>query len=356
MSVVKSGYLRKHSKSILHGGWNRVWVILYKDSNLVVFKKQGDSSPMGTINMVEVKKWFAYGDHTNGMPDRPQPPAGCSINQIIGIPEKPSSKAKVHWFLADNDAELHAWMEAICSTLPPPPEKQAPAPSAPASVSSSDMIQAQHSKPVSSGPPYPGGPAPSLGFDGVAGPPMPSPTYQHHTHSGYRQPGQHPQQGPYPQAPPQQGYYGPPTPAAYPQQPQGAYPQQPGYPQAPPHYAPPPGSYPQQPYYAPPPGGHYPQQQGYQQQQGYHQGYPQQPTTVVYQNAPQKKGGFMNSTGGKIAMGAALGYGASQLMGGGMYGGGMYGGGMYGGGFGWGHGSWSSLSSFGSCGSFGSWD
>ena len=45
--------------------------------------------------------------------------------------------------------------------------------------------------------------------------------------------------------------------------------------------------------------------------------------------------------------GAALGYGASRMMGGGF-------GGPFGG-FGLGrHGSWSSLSSFGSCGSFGS--
>lgn len=46
--------------------------------------------------------------------------------------------------------------------------------------------------------------------------------------------------------------------------------------------------------------------------------------------------------------GAALGYGASRMMGHG-----------FGGPFGWGlgrHGSWSSLSSFGSVGSFGSFD
>ena len=49
--------------------------------------------------------------------------------------------------------------------------------------------------------------------------------------------------------------------------------------------------------------------------------------------------------------GAALGYGASRLMGGGM---GM-GHGFGGGGFGMGRcGSWSSMSSFGSCGSYGS--
>lgn len=39
------------TESILSGGWNRVWVILYKDTNLVVYKKQSDSSPMGTINL-----------------------------------------------------------------------------------------------------------------------------------------------------------------------------------------------------------------------------------------------------------------------------------------------------------------
>lgn len=57
---------------------------------------------------------------------------------------------------------------------------------------------------------------------------------------------------------------------------------------------------------------------------------------------------IMNTFFAGVIGGAALGYGASRMMGHG-----------FGGPFGWGlghHGSWSSLSSFGSVGSFGSFD
>ncbi|XP_052060720.1 pleckstrin homology domain-containing family B member 2-like [Mytilus californianus] len=321
-SIVKSGYLKRHSKSFLSGGWNNVWVVLYNDSSLCVYKRQGDNEIKAKAYMKEVCKRFAYGDFTEGMLDRPDIPAGYSYKQMIAIPVKPSHKAKVLWFLCRDEAELSEWMQAICSTLPqpssnqqgPPPQQpmhqQAPVHSAP--------------PPYTPGPaPYPaqapGGPAP-IGFAGLTGGPPPS---------GYPGYPQQPVAQPYPQQPYSQGY-----PQSYPTQ-QYAPPPQPVYHQQ--GYAPPPQGYSQ-----PPPGAY-----GYQQQPGYYQ---QQP--VVVQQHHKKKGGLGNK--GKLAAGlvggAALGYGASRMMGGGFGGfGGPFGG------FGLGHhGSWSSLSSFGSCGSFGS--
>ncbi|VDI20056.1 Hypothetical predicted protein [Mytilus galloprovincialis] len=321
-SIVKSGYLKRHSKGFLSGGWNNVWVVLYNDSSLCVYKRQGDNEIKAKAYMKEVCKRFAYGDYTEGMVDRPDIPAGYSFKQMLAIPVKPSHKAKVLWFLCRDEAELSEWMKAICSTLPqpssnqqgPPPQQpmhqQAPVHSAP--------------PPYTPGPaPYPaqapGGPAP-IGFAGLTGGPSPS---------GYPGYPQQPMAQPYPQQPYSQGY-----PQGYPTQ-QYAPPPQPVYHQQ--GYAPPPQGYSQ-----PPPGSY-----GYQQQPGYYQ---QQQPVVVQQH--HKKGGLGNK--GKLAAGvlggAALGYGASRMMGGGLGGfGGPFGG------FGLGHhGSWSSLSSFGSCGSFGS--
>ena len=54
----------------------------------------------------EVAKWFAVGQYTNGMPDRPDIPASARIDNMLAIPVKPSSKAKIIWFLFPNEREL----------------------------------------------------------------------------------------------------------------------------------------------------------------------------------------------------------------------------------------------------------
>ncbi|XP_005093555.1 trithorax group protein osa isoform X2 [Aplysia californica] len=347
--IVKCGYVKRYSKSILNGGWNNSFLQLHRDSTLNVYKKQGDSKVQGSIFVKEVCKYFAYGEYTSGMPDRPEVPSGASYDWIMGIPQKPSSKAKIHWFLFSSSNELHEWMTAICGTLPPPPHKEAtaeqaqPVKSAPPPPGPPAGPPAGHYAPPAGqypppagqygppppyyGPPPPGGPGPSFGFEnlnmGGAAPPYPQqPQYRPPPVQGhYPPPGPYPTQGHYP--PPPAGHYGPPPP-------QGGYPQQPYY-----SAAPAPSGYPQQQYYHAPAGGYPQQAYGYQH-----------PPVIVQQN-PKKKKGVLSSNTGKMAAGLAggalVGYGASRMMGGG---------------WGMGHwGSWSSLSSigsFGSCGSFGS--
>ena len=334
-SIVKSGHLKRHSKSFLSGGWNNVWVVLYQDSSLCVYKRQGDYEIKAKAFMKEVSKHFAYGDFTEGMLDRPDLPAGHTSKELLAIPVKPSHKSKVLWFLCRDESELHEWMNAICSTLPKPSSGQQPP--------QQQHIPQQTSAPLSSAPPpyaaqtgtspypamgpAPGGPAP-LGFDSFSGP----------TPGGYAG---------YPQQPaaPQQRYNIPQQ--AFPAAPQQAYPQQGGYPTQS-YAAPPPrqAAYPQmyaqpppQGYSQPPPGAY-----GYQQQPVYYQ---QQQPVVQHHKKNKGLGGNTGKMAAGLIGGAALGYGASRMMGGGF-------GGPFGG-FGLGrHGSWSSLSSFGSCGSFGS--
>lgn len=174
-------------------------------------------------------------------------------------------------------------MNAICKTLPPPPSPQQ---------------QPQQSSYAP--PPYnPGAPAPgAIGFDGVSG--------------GHQGP------APYPQGPPPQGYYPPGPP------PQGYY-QQPFQPQ-----------YQQQPY-------GYASQQEHRKGKGILGGL----GNLLGGKGGGGGGGILSSNKGKAAAGllggAALGYGASKMIGHGF------------GGWGLGrHGSWGSMSSFGSSGSFGS--
>lgn len=325
MSVVKEGYIKRHSKNLFSGGWGDVWVRLYSDSYFLAFKKKGDREPKAKIFMKDVCKHFAFGEHAlKNFPNMPELPAGASVSNVLAVPEKPSHKAKPHYFLCNNEQELHEWMTAICSTLPPRPQNKP----------INETITATSSQPVSAGyPTQPQGYAPPpAGYS--QGPPAPPPAYA--PGPGMPQPGigfasmggPPPGGAPYPQ----QAY--PQQPGPYPQQP-GPYPQQAyaGYPQQ--QYGPPPGQY---GYQQPPP-----QQYGYQQP-----GYaPQQ--NVVYVKDKKKGGGILGSNSGKMAAGliggAALGYGASR----------MFHSPFGFGGFGMGRcGSWSSLSSFGSCGSFGS--
>lgn len=335
LRIVKSGYLKRFSKSMFSGGWKDVWVVLYDNSDLCMYNRQGDLEIKAKIHMKDVCKRFAFGEHTSSFSDRPDLPRGATYEQVLAIPSKNNSQAKVFWFLCRDNNDLHEWMSAICQVLPQPGQQQ-PSGGMPPSSSTGSMPQSYSSP--SAPPPYsaaqPGGPGgPGIGFDGLAGGPAPYPT----------------QPGGYPQAPPPQSYM---PPQGYHQQPPAAYPQQ-SYQQYPqqPYQQQPYQQYPQQPYQQYPQQQYqqYPQQQ-YQQPYGYAQpGYQQQ---YVVQPKKSKSGGILGGNTGKMAAGliggAALGYGASRMMGHG-----------FGGPFGWGlghHGSWSSLSSFGSVGSFGSFD
>ncbi|KAK6185328.1 hypothetical protein SNE40_007586 [Patella caerulea] len=347
MSIVKAGYLKRHSKSWLSGGWNQCYVEILSDSMLFIYKKQGDP-PKGKVFMKDVAKHFAFGVHTNDMPDRPQLPSGSSIDCVLAIPMKPSHKAKIHWLLCSSESELHDWMAAICSTLPPPKKKSGGQQQAPPQQPQpqSDMVVPESRDNVSSG--YPQNSAP-IGFAGYQGSPQPGYPPQQYP--------QYPQQGyaPSPQgyAPPPQGYA--PPPQGYAPPPQGYGPPPHGYAQPPQGYQ----QYPQQQYQGYPQQGYpqqgYPQQGYYQQQQP--GGYQQQPQVVYVQGKDKKSKGILGGgkagTAAALVGGAALGYGASRMVGGMFSPFGGYGG------FGFGrHGSWSSFSSmgsFGSCGSFGSW-
>lgn len=184
MSVVKSGYVKRHSKSLFHGGWKDTWVELFDNSDLCLHKHQHDSELKARIHLRDVCKRFAYGQYTNGFPDRPDLPDGASIDSLLAIPTRNNSKCKVFWLLCHDPNELHEWMNAICKTLPPPPSPQ--------------------EQPSNPPPSYNAGAPGGIGFDGVSG-------------GYYGGPAPHPQQpGPYPPGPPPQGY---------PQQPYQQYPQ-----------------------------------------------------------------------------------------------------------------------------------
>ncbi|XP_052831220.1 calcium-binding protein P isoform X2 [Octopus bimaculoides] len=317
--VVKSGWIQRYSKSFLDGGWRKVWVVLHNNSVLKWYKKQTDSDSKGDILLKEVCKWFSVGQYTNGMPDQPDLPAGAKLEHLLAIPVKPSSRAKIIWFLFTNDNELNEWMNAIVSVLPPAPRKSQQ-PKAAAVSAPYPTVQATQANTVMAGARYAMPSAPPAN--------APSP-YSTHAPS-YPQQASYTQQASYPQQPgypPQQAaYHGyPPQQAAYP--PQAYFSQQPAaYSQVPP---PPPG-------YA----GAYP---GYYPQQGPYYGNTGNPQVV---HIKEKNKSNLGEIALGVAGGALLAHGATSMMGG------------WGGGWGLGRwGSWSSLSSlssFGSCGSFGS--
>ncbi|XP_036366497.1 uncharacterized protein LOC115221694 [Octopus sinensis] len=325
------------SESFLDGGWRKVWVVLHDNSVLRWYKKQTDSDSKGDILLKEVCKWFSVGQYTNGMPDQPDLPAGAKLEHLLAIPVKPSSRAKIIWFLFTNDNELNEWMNAIVSVLPPAPRKSQQ-PRAAAVSAPYPTVQATQAGTVMAG----------AGYAVPSAPPANAP-HPYSTHAPrYPQQAPYPQQASYPQQPgyPQQAAYpGYPQQAAYPQQ--AYYPQQPGYPQ--------PYGYPQQATNAyppnaaaygqvppPPPGyaGAYP---GYYPQQGPYYGNTGSPQVV---HIKEKNKSNIGEIALGVAGGALLAHGATSMMGG------------WGGGWGLGRwGSWSSLSSlssFGSCGSFGS--
>nr|XP_022335792.1 pleckstrin homology domain-containing family B member 2-like isoform X2 [Crassostrea virginica] len=272
MSVVKSGYLKRHSKSLFHGGWRDTWVVLYDNSDLCLHKHQHDSDLKARIHLKDVCKRFAYGQYTNGFPGQPDLPEGYTYDSVLAIPSRNNSKCKVFWLLCHDPNELGEWMQAICKTLPPPPNPQ----------QQQQQQQPPPQQAVNAGGGYQGGPGPY--------PPNP---------------------GPYPPGPPPQGYY-----------------QQPYQPQ----------------YQQQPPYGYAPQQQQHKDKGilgglgGLFGGK---------SGGGGGGGGILSGNKGKAAAGllggAALGYGATKMIGHGF------------GGWGLGHhGSWGSMSSFGSSGSFGS--
>ncbi|XP_046552859.1 proline-rich protein 2-like isoform X2 [Haliotis rubra] len=284
--VVKSGYIKRYSNSFMDGGWKKIWVVLHRDSKLVIYKKQSDTSPKGHVIMKDVCKYFAFGQYAEKFPERPTLPKDGKIDWVLAIPQKPSSQAKLHWFLCESDKDINEWMQAIVSTLPHKGEAP-PSSSAPPPAPYREEIQAVKSNPVSAPPPpgYPAAPPPysagppvgTLGFDAMnisghppaAAPPPPAGGY--YPQQTYHAPAGYPQQAPAPQyQPPAQQYQ-----QSYPQQqyPQQQYPQQ-QYPQQ---------QYPQQQYYPQQPAGAaYPRQpynaapaQGYYHTQGQYIAYPQ---------------------------------------------------------------------------------
>ena len=55
----------------------------------------------------DVCKHFAFGDHVRkNFPSMPELPGGAQESNVIAIPEKPSHKAKPHYFLCNNETEL----------------------------------------------------------------------------------------------------------------------------------------------------------------------------------------------------------------------------------------------------------
>ena len=49
---------------------------------------------------------FAYGPYSSGIPNRPKLPEGGSVDNVLAVPDKPSSKAKIHWFYCETQDEL----------------------------------------------------------------------------------------------------------------------------------------------------------------------------------------------------------------------------------------------------------
>ncbi|KAJ8303479.1 hypothetical protein KUTeg_019875 [Tegillarca granosa] len=80
--VVKSGYLKRYSKSILSGGWQNVWVVLYQDSNLYLYKRQGDNDIKGKVFM----KQQQHHSQPHHQPQTSQPVASAPVPYPSGPP------------------------------------------------------------------------------------------------------------------------------------------------------------------------------------------------------------------------------------------------------------------------------
>ncbi|WAR11901.1 hypothetical protein MAR_026081 [Mya arenaria] len=68
MSVVKEGYVKRHSKSLFSGGWNDVYLKLYSDSNLLAYKKKGDMTAKPPVLHQQVSPALIHpnrGTHNN---------------------------------------------------------------------------------------------------------------------------------------------------------------------------------------------------------------------------------------------------------------------------------------------------
>ncbi|XP_060594822.1 uncharacterized protein LOC132749145 [Ruditapes philippinarum] len=118
MSVVREGYVKRYSKSLLKGGWKDIYLMLYSDSTLLAFKRHGDGNPKVRICMRDVCKHFAYGEHAaRNFRNLPPLSPGADISCILAIPERPNRHSKPHFFLMQNGQDMHEWMSAICSTI-----------------------------------------------------------------------------------------------------------------------------------------------------------------------------------------------------------------------------------------------
>uniref|UniRef100_K1RGG2 Uncharacterized protein n=1 Tax=Magallana gigas TaxID=29159 RepID=K1RGG2_MAGGI len=94
------------SESMFSGGWKDVWVVLYDNSDLCMYNRQGDLEIKAKIHMKDVCKRFAFGDYTSSFPNRPDLPRGSSYEHVLAIPHKNNSQAKVFWFLCRDSNDL----------------------------------------------------------------------------------------------------------------------------------------------------------------------------------------------------------------------------------------------------------
>ena len=58
------------------------------------------------FNLQNVSKRFAFGEYTSSFPNRPDLPRGASYDQVLAIPHKNNSQAKIFWFLCRDNTDL----------------------------------------------------------------------------------------------------------------------------------------------------------------------------------------------------------------------------------------------------------
>ncbi|XP_046564118.1 pleckstrin homology domain-containing family B member 1-like [Haliotis rubra] len=188
--ITKTGYLRRYNKGFLSNGWKQNLFKLHADSTLAWYESQSSYEAKGGIRVKDTCQYLAVGPVCQQVPNRPDPPPGGQVSNMMAIPRKNSKQADMVWMIFSDQNELNSWMTEMVKTLPPPPQPPQGTPSAP----------------------HPGGPPPPGFNPGVTGAPPHYPPSQ----SSQAPP-------PYYQGPQQRQGNVP-----YPQQRGGHYPQQRG--------------------------------------------------------------------------------------------------------------------------------
>ncbi|KAM7533882.1 hypothetical protein Aperf_G00000109319 [Anoplocephala perfoliata] len=342
-SVIKEGFIEKwcdETKS-----FRPIYAKLLSNGNFQWFEASDSPYPLCSIDVKSVSAFLAFGGVLNQVPCRPQAFSESDVDRSFGIPHEAHPDTRVTFFRCTSKAEMAAWMDCVNKLLFD-------------NVGSSQSeVVPQNIATVQSGPYQSYGSYPPMPNTGQ--PPLPG-AYGSPAYPGPSQPGGYPSMQPPPMGVPS---YGPPYGGAPP-------PMQPG---AAAYGAYPPSNYPAGAQPAVGPNyGYYPGGQNYPGQPVVgQQGAPDpqqvmydkngKPYTIVYKNGKPKKKKWKKAALG-LAAGAATGWVAGKMFGGlGRtlgYGLGGWGGGWgrpaYGyGGFGR-CGSWSSLSSFSSSGSWSS--